>query len=115
MVEFNDRHYRGRLQALQAVDELVEGLMERLEEHGVLGNTYIFYKTDNGYHISQHHLQPGKECSSEEDINIRSSSAALAISEGKRGFNGVQDKRVFNNTYKALRVVGQDYNLYYSV
>ncbi|KAL6364958.1 hypothetical protein LRP88_00933 [Fusarium phalaenopsidis] len=70
MVDFNDRHYKVRLQALQAVDELVEGLVERLEKHGILDNTYIFYTTDNGYHISQHRLQPGKECSYEEDINI---------------------------------------------
>jgi arylsulfatase A-like enzyme len=69
-VEDNDEHYRGRLRALQAVDELVEGLIERLEKHGIIDNTYFVYSSDNGYHIGQHRLQPGKSCGFEEDINI---------------------------------------------
>lgn len=70
MIEYNDDFYRARLQALQAVDELVEGVIIRLEQAGILENTYIFYTSDNGYHISQHRLNPGKECGFEEDINI---------------------------------------------
>jgi len=70
VVEYNDDFYRARLQALQAVDEIVEGVVTRLEEAGILDNTYIIYTTDNGYHISQHRLNPGKECGFEEDINI---------------------------------------------
>ncbi|OAP55881.1 hypothetical protein AYL99_10033 [Fonsecaea erecta] len=69
-VDFNDEFYRNRLRALQAVDEIVDGVFARLEEHGILDNTYVFYSTDNGYHIGQHRLQPGKECGYEEDINI---------------------------------------------
>ncbi|VBB81242.1 Putative arylsulfatase [Podospora comata] len=69
-IDYNDHFYRQRLRTLQSVDELVASVVERLEEHGVLDNTYIFYTTDNGYHISQHRLNPGKECGFEEDINI---------------------------------------------
>jgi arylsulfatase A-like enzyme len=69
-VEFNDHFYRNRLRALQAVDEIVDGIITRLDEYGILDNTYIVYSTDNGYHISQHRLQPGKECGFEEDINV---------------------------------------------
>lgn len=67
---YNDLYYRRRLQALQAVDDLVNGTVARLEKHGILDNTYIIYSTDNGYHIGQHRLQPGKSCPYEEDINI---------------------------------------------
>ena len=70
VVDYNDGFYRARLQALQAVDELVEGLIERLDGYEVLENTYVIYTTDNGYHISQHRLNPGKECGFEEDINV---------------------------------------------
>ncbi|KAL9089385.1 MAG: hypothetical protein Q9165_005705 [Trypethelium subeluteriae] len=69
-VVYNDHFYRQRLRALQAVDELVDGIVSRLEQYGILDNTYVFYSTDNGYHIGQHRLQPGKECGFEEDINI---------------------------------------------
>lgn len=69
-VDYNDHFYRQRLRALQGVDEIVGGVVTRLGEHGVLDNTFIIYTTDNGYHIGQHRLQPGKECGFEEDINI---------------------------------------------
>lgn len=69
-VKDNDQWYRSRLRALQAVDEIVEEVVKRLDEAGVLEETYIFFSTDNGYHIGQHRLQPGKQCAFEEDINI---------------------------------------------
>ncbi|KAK8096984.1 Arylsulphatase [Apiospora kogelbergensis] len=69
-VDYNDHFYRQRLRALQGVDELVDAVVKKLESNGVLDNTYIFYTTDNGYHIGQHRLQPAKQCSFEEDINI---------------------------------------------
>jgi arylsulfatase A-like enzyme len=61
-VDFNDHFYRQRLRALQSVDELVDGIVTRLESYGILENTYIIYTTDNGYHIGQHRLQPAKQC-----------------------------------------------------
>ncbi|KAI0418450.1 arylsulfatase-like protein [Xylaria grammica] len=69
-VEYNDYFYAQRLRALQSVDELVDGVMRRLDDLGILDNTYLFYSTDNGYHIGQHRLNPSKQCSFEEDINI---------------------------------------------
>ncbi|KAF2119488.1 alkaline-phosphatase-like protein [Lophiotrema nucula] len=69
-VDFNDHFYRNRLRALQGVDEIVDGIVSRLKKHELLDNTYIIYSTDNGYHIGQHRLEPGKECGFEEDINI---------------------------------------------
>ena len=69
-MDYNDHFYRQRLRALQAIDELVDGVVKRLEHHGIIDNTYIFYTSDNGYHIGQHRLPPGKECGFEEDVNI---------------------------------------------
>jgi arylsulfatase A-like enzyme len=70
MVDYHDHFYRQRLRALQSVDELVENVVRRLEQYDLLDNTYIFYTTDNGYHLGHHRLGPGKECGFEEDINI---------------------------------------------
>lgn len=69
-IDFNDDFYRNRLRALQAVDDIIDGVITRLSEHGILDDTYIFYSSDNGYHIGQHRLQPGKECGFEEVINV---------------------------------------------
>lgn len=69
-VDYLDHYYRQRLRALQAVDELVEKLVIQLDEAGVLDDTYIIYSSDNGFHIGQHRLPPGKECGYEEDIRV---------------------------------------------
>jgi arylsulfatase A-like enzyme len=55
---------------LQGVDELVDSLVSRLEESRQLDNTYIIYTSDNGFHIGQHRLPPGKTCGFEEDIRV---------------------------------------------
>lgn len=70
VVEYGDEFYRTRLQSLQAIDELVDGVISRLEQYGILDNTYIIYTSDNGFHIGQHRLQAGKTCATEEDINV---------------------------------------------
>ncbi|KAL1857440.1 hypothetical protein Daus18300_010413 [Diaporthe australafricana] len=188
-VEYLDHYYRQRLRALQAVDELVEKLVVQLEEAGVLDDTYVIFSSDNGFHLGQHRLPPGKECGYEEDIRVpliirgpgvpeghvedavtthidlaptilkitgsetrpdfdgtpiplgaegavanegggdldnslqtkRHEHVAveywgIAIAEGEGGgFDGRGQLFQLNNTYKAVRVIGQEYNLYYSV
>ncbi|KAJ9226455.1 hypothetical protein DTO169C6_1183 [Paecilomyces variotii] len=174
-VDYNDHFYRQRLRALQTVDELVDSVVKRLEESGKLDNTYIIYTSDNGYHIGQHRLQPGKECGFEEDIRVplfirgpgipenhvedavtthidlaptlfeiagieqrddfdgtpiplskESVSLrhehvtveywGLAIPEGEYNDFGPDNPAIItNNTYKALRIIGDEYDLYYSV
>ncbi|OQV10930.1 hypothetical protein CLAIMM_14849 isoform 1 [Cladophialophora immunda] len=69
-IDYNDEWYRNRLRALQAVDEMIDGVVDRLEQADMLENTYLFFSTDNGYSIGQHRRQPGKQCAFEEDINI---------------------------------------------
>lgn len=44
--------------------------MTRLEQSDKLDNTYIIYTSDNGFHIGQHRLPPGKTCGFEEDIRV---------------------------------------------
>lgn len=62
LIKYNDEFQRSRLRALQAVDEMIGSLISRLEQAGVLDNTYVFFSTDNGYHIGQHRMKPGKNC-----------------------------------------------------
>lgn len=69
-LDYNDAFYVKRLQTLQAVDELVGALVDKLVELGMDDNTYVMYTSDNGYHMGQHRLQPGKQCAFEEDVNV---------------------------------------------
>jgi hypothetical protein len=172
---------------------MVDGIFARLQLHNILDNTYVVYSSDNGYHIGQHRLQPGKSCGYEEDINIPLIVRGPGIAENattdivtthtdlaptflqllgiplRPDFDGdpipltqgqIEDAReerqehvtveywgfaagegiydctlppplidiyaknsdvrtvdlsAYNNTYKALRIKGEGYNLYYSV
>lgn len=65
-----DRLYRRRLRSLQAVDEAIANLYNTLKTTNQLDNTYIFFSSDNGFHLGQHRLPPGKETAYEEDIRL---------------------------------------------
>lgn len=82
VIEYNDEFQRSRLRALQSVDEMVEKLVKTLEQKNLLDETYIFYTTDNGYHLSQHRLHPGKECGYETDIHIPLIVRGPGVSKG---------------------------------
>ncbi|KAJ5422872.1 Alkaline phosphatase-like alpha/beta/alpha [Penicillium cf. griseofulvum] len=178
-IDYIDEFQRCRLRALQAVDEMIGKLVDKLEKVGELDNTYIFFSTDNGYHLGQHRMQPGKNCGYETDINVPlivrgpgigknqtlnaitshtdlaptflniagatrdgldgkkipttiSASTAdnrtehvaieywgLAVPEGIYGYASDKDDQQHNsyqrNTYKGIRLVADDYSLYYSV
>lgn len=42
-----------RWQTLLSVDDMVEKLVKRLQSHGELDNTYIFFTSDNGFHTGK--------------------------------------------------------------
>jgi arylsulfatase A-like enzyme len=59
-----------RVQTMQAVDEMVAELVQLLEETGQLDNTYIFFTSDNGFHMGEHNLPSGKMLPYDEDIHV---------------------------------------------
>jgi len=65
-----DALYRKRLQSLQAVDEMIGKLVVTLRATGQLDNTYIFFSSDNGFHLGNHRLVAGKVVPHEEDIHV---------------------------------------------
>jgi N-acetylglucosamine-6-sulfatase len=65
-----DQLYRRRLRSLQAVDEMIEEIVETLERTGELRHTYIVFASDNGFHLGQHRLLQGKQTPYEEDIHV---------------------------------------------
>ncbi|MEO6195248.1 MAG: sulfatase-like hydrolase/transferase, partial [Thermoanaerobaculia bacterium] len=69
-LEAIDTLYRHRAQSLQAVDEAVATVVEALKAAGQLDNTYIFFTSDNGFHMGQHRLKPGKYTPYETDVHV---------------------------------------------
>ncbi|GES60151.1 arylsulfatase [Aspergillus terreus] len=83
VVDYEDHFYRQRLRALQSVDEMVDKLIDRLEKSGAIDNTYVIFSADNGFHIGQHRLGPGKTTGYEEDIRVPFFIRGPGIPEGK--------------------------------
>jgi arylsulfatase A-like enzyme len=69
-IEDVDAHYRSRLRSMQAVDEMIAELVRVLEESGRMGDTFIFFTSDNGFHMGQHRLRPQKATPYEEDVRV---------------------------------------------
>jgi N-acetylglucosamine-6-sulfatase len=65
-----DVHHQERLESMLAVDEMVGSLVEELEAAGELENTYIFFTSDNGYHLGEHRLRQGKKTPYEEAARV---------------------------------------------
>ena len=65
-----DNHAEKRAESLQAVDDLVAGVVGKLRDKGVLGNTYIFFTSDNGFHHGEHRIPANKARPYEEDVRM---------------------------------------------
>lgn len=154
---------------------MVKDVVEFLWEEGRLHDTYIIFTTDNGYHIGQHRMGPGKLVGYEGDVHIplvirgpgtaplttinavtthadlaptimslagiyrndldgspipltpwglrhRSDHVAIEfwgyyVNEVSPDYEpgGEYPFMYYNSTYKAVRLIGNGYNLYYAV
>jgi arylsulfatase A-like enzyme len=65
-----DGTYKRRLETLQAVDDMLERILLALDAAGQLGNSYIFFTSDNGYMNGNHRFPSGKDAPYEESIRV---------------------------------------------
>ena len=69
-IDYAQTLYRERLRSMLSVEDLLKQTITTLQETGELGNTYIFFTSDNGFHLGEHRLPRGKRTSYEEDIGV---------------------------------------------
>lgn len=65
-----DERYRDRMRAMLGADDLVGSVVETLRQAGKLDNTYIFFASDNGFHLGTHRIKQGKTTPFEEAIRV---------------------------------------------
>lgn len=65
-----EKEHKHRLASLQVVDREVGATVGALADKGELGNTYIFFSTDNGYHMGEHRLEQGKMTPYKTDVEV---------------------------------------------
>ncbi|GGL44316.1 sulfatase family protein [Planomonospora parontospora] len=69
-IERTDEIYRDRLRAMLGVDDMVGSLVRSLRAAGKLDDTYLFFGSDNGFHLGQHRLGQGKTTPFDESIKV---------------------------------------------
>ena len=62
--------FRKRAQAVQAVDQMIGRVEAELVAKGIAKNTYIVFSSDNGLHMGEHRLMPGKQTAFDTDIRV---------------------------------------------
>jgi arylsulfatase A-like enzyme len=65
-----DRSFRLRAQSVEAVDQMIANIEGTLQARGLADNTYIVFSSDNGYHMGEHRLLPGKMTAFDTDIKV---------------------------------------------
>jgi N-acetylglucosamine-6-sulfatase len=86
-----DTAFRKRAQAVQAVDRLIGTLRAALATAGVAGNTYVVFSSDNGYHMGQYRLNPGKMTAFDTDIRVPLVVAGPQVPTGKTSTSPVEN------------------------
>ena len=65
-----DRGFRMRAQSVLAVDKMIGELQAAVAAIGEQSNTYFVFSSDNGYHMGEHRLMPGKMTAYDTDIRV---------------------------------------------
>lgn len=89
-----DKLHEKRVETLQALDDLVEGVVSRLQSSGQLSNTYIVFTSDNGYHLGEHRIPKSKGRPYEEDNHMPLLIRGPGVAAGSS-----TDKLVLNTDY----------------
>jgi N-acetylglucosamine-6-sulfatase len=80
---YMDELHRKRLQSMLAVDDAIGDLIDSLRNSGELENTYVFFTSDNGFHLGEHRLGAGKWTPYEEDIRVPLVVRGPGVPEGR--------------------------------
>jgi N-acetylglucosamine-6-sulfatase len=78
-----DEVYRKRAQTVEAVDKLLADTEATLAAQHLTDKTYIFFSSDNGYHLGQHRLARGKQTVFETDIRVPLIVAGPGVPAGR--------------------------------
>jgi N-acetylglucosamine-6-sulfatase len=65
-----DADYRKRAQSVLAVDKMIGELQAAVVAIGQEKNTYFIFSSDNGLHMGEHRLRPGKMTAFDIDIHV---------------------------------------------
>lgn len=88
------RRHENRVESLQAVDDLVLQVVNKLDTTKVLNNTYVVFTSDNGWHHGEHRIPWGKRKPYEESIHV-----PLLVRGPKVAAGSTTEKLVLNTDF----------------
>jgi N-acetylglucosamine-6-sulfatase len=94
VIDNNTAKYQQALRSMLSVEDLLEQTIAALQDTGELGNTYIFFTSDNGTHRGQHRIPFGKKTAYEDDIGVPLMVRGPGVPAG-----AVRDQLVINNDF----------------
>jgi len=79
-----DKDFRKRAQSVLAVDKMIGKLQAAVAAIGQARNTYFFFSSDNGYHMGEYRLMPGKMTAYDTDIRVPLVVTGPGVPSGRR-------------------------------
>ena len=77
-----DRVFERRVESVQSVDRMIGAIEQELRHTGRLSNTIFVFSSDNGLHMGEHRLTPGKLTAYDTDIRVPLVMAGPGIAAG---------------------------------
>lgn len=65
-----DNIFRNRLRCIMSIDEMLGKIRKQLKQAGLSNRTYIFFSSDNGYHLGDYSMLQGKQTPFDIDIKV---------------------------------------------
>ena len=78
-----DTIFRKRVQDVQSVDRMIAALQDTLVKAGVDGDTDVVFSSDNGFHLGEYRLPPGKMTAFDTDVHVPLVAAGPGIRAGQ--------------------------------
>lgn len=78
-----DKLYRKRVRSIQSIDDMLAKLRTTLRDTGEADNTYVVFSSDNGYHMGEHRLMPGKQTAFRTDVTVPLMATGPEIPAGR--------------------------------
>lgn len=77
-----DNIFRNRVRCVMSIDDMLGSIRKVLKETGTSNHTYIFFSSDNGYHLGDYSMLQGKQTPFDIDIRVPLIGYGPAISAG---------------------------------
>jgi arylsulfatase A-like enzyme len=77
-----DNIFRNRLRCVMSIDEMLGNIRKLLNETGASNRTYIFFSSDNGYHLGDYSMVQGKQTPFDIDIRVPLIACGPKVAKG---------------------------------